>query len=84
MLTAITALEELVNSYTASVKHLKSMDVMLDRLKEQQETLQSAVSNTNHPLHSLQAKYVDMKGWCMPEIHFLSLSLIPGICVMGD
>jgi hypothetical protein len=56
MLASLSKQEELANNYIASVRHLKSMDLMLEQLKEQQEMLQLAVSNTNHPLHSLQAK----------------------------
>ncbi|XP_048575812.1 serine/threonine-protein kinase SMG1 [Nematostella vectensis] len=57
MLNGLHNLLEHLEVYTGAVRHLKSMDLTLEQLKAQQEMLQHAVSNTNHPLHSLQAKF---------------------------
>lgn len=52
----MTKLDEQLDTYLASMKQLKSLDLSTDELKDQQETLQAAISNSQHPLHTVQAK----------------------------
>ena len=52
----MSKLDEQLDTYLASLKQLKSMDVVTEELKDQQETLQAAISNPQHPLHTVQAK----------------------------
>ena len=56
LLSGMTKLDEQLDTYLASMKQLKSLDLSTDELKDQQETLQAAISNTQHPLHTVQAK----------------------------
>ena len=56
LLSAMTKLDEQLDIYLASLKQLKSLDLSTDELKDQQETLQAAISNPQHPLHTVQAK----------------------------
>ncbi len=56
LLSGMTKLDEQLDTYLASLKQLKSLDLSTDELKDQQETLQAAISNSQHPLHTVQAK----------------------------
>ena len=58
MLAGLHKLDESMDVFVSSVKQLRSMDTSQEELKEQQETLKNAISNSSHPLHSVQAKYV--------------------------
>lgn len=52
----MTKLDEQLDMYLGSLKQLKMLDVSTEELKDQQETLQAAISNPQHPLHTVQAK----------------------------
>ena len=55
----MTKLDEQLDMYLAdlaSLKQLKMLDWSTEELKDQQETLQAAISNPQHPLHTVQAK----------------------------
>ena len=52
----MTKLDDQLDTYLVSLKQLKSMDLSTEELKDQQETLQAAISNPQHPLHTVQTK----------------------------
>ena len=52
----MTKLDEQLDMYLGSLKQLKMLDLSTEELKDQQETLQGAISNPQHPLHTVQAK----------------------------
>ena len=54
--SGLAKLDEQLDTYLGSLKQIKSLDLSTEELKEQQETLQAAISNPQHPLHSVQAK----------------------------
>ena len=57
LLSGMTKLDEQLDMYLGSLKQLKMLDLMsIEELKDQQETLQAAISNPQHPLHTVQAK----------------------------
>ena len=58
LLSGLAKLDEHLDTYLASVMQVKSVDSALDELKDQHQTLEAAISNPQHPLHSVQAKYV--------------------------
>lgn len=56
LLSGMGKLDEQLDTYLGSLKQLKSLDLSTEELKDEQETLQAAISNSQHPLHSVQAK----------------------------
>ena len=56
LLSGMTKLDEQLDMYLGSLKQLKMLDLSTEELKDQQETLQAAISNPQHPLHTVQAK----------------------------
>ena len=56
LLSGVTKLDEQLDMYLGSLKQLKMLDLSTEELKDQQETLQAAISNPQHPLHTVQAK----------------------------
>ena len=56
LLSGMSKLDEQLDMYLGSLKQLKMLDLSSEELKDQQETLQAAISNPQHPLHTVQAK----------------------------
>ena len=56
LLSGMSKLDDFLDSFVGSLKQLKSLDFSNEELKDQQETLQAAIGNPQHPLHSVQAK----------------------------
>lgn len=56
LLLGMNKLDEKLDAFLGSLKQLKSLDLSNEELKDQQETLQAAISNSQHILHSVQAK----------------------------
>lgn len=56
LLLGMNKLNEQLDSFLGSLKQLKSLDLSNEELKDQQETLQAAIGNSQHLLHSVQAK----------------------------
>ena len=56
LLSGMSKLDEQLDMYLGSLKQLKMLDLSTEELKDQQETLQAAISNPQHPLHTVQAK----------------------------
>lgn len=56
LLLGMNKLDEKLDAFLGSLKQLKSLDLSNEELKDQQETLQAAIGNSQHILHSVQAK----------------------------
>ena len=56
LLSGMAKLDEQLDMYLGSLKQMKKLDLSTEELKDQQETLQAAISNPQHPLHTVQAK----------------------------
>ena len=52
----MTKLDDQLDTYLVSLKQLQSMDISTEEIKDQQETLQAAIGNPQHPLHTVQTK----------------------------
>lgn len=61
LLSGMSKLDDFLDSFVGSLKQLKSFDFSNEELKDQQETLQAAIGNPQHPLHSVQAKFDEKK-----------------------
>ena len=56
LLSGMTKLDEQLDMYLGSMKQLKELDLLTEELKDQQETLQAAIGNPQHLLHTVQVK----------------------------
>ncbi|XP_015766823.1 PREDICTED: serine/threonine-protein kinase SMG1-like [Acropora digitifera] len=61
LLLGMNKLDEKLDAFLGSLKQLKSLDLSNEELKDQQETLQAAIGNSQHILHSVQAKFDEKK-----------------------